>query len=269
VSNPLQQPKGARPISVAERRAKTGFLASIPTVHFSVGVAHWVYDDFTEDEGYWTTPSNQWSVNGENRHITSDDLLASILHHASCQTRRANVKKWLQCDSGDWGLDHTNPAKGQPRDILTWDEPTLLSAVIDSGPYEQKLVQGTVRKLVTIWLYWTPEPPLALTEPTTPTPRRYTKKARKKEKGIKAEKGIKPEVEPCGPVVAKRPHPTSAEMSTANRPGTVTRRQARVLEEAVSAEEEEEGSELPTLTEILKRAEVMASKLARIRRTAK
>lgn len=55
----------------------------------------------------------------------------------------------------------------------------------------------------------------------------------KREKGIKAEKDIKPE--PSGPVVAKRPRPVSAEISTAKRPGTVTRRQARVLEEAVCA----------------------------------
>jgi hypothetical protein len=37
-----------------ERKAITNFVPPIPIVHFSVGVAHWVYDDLIEDEGYWT-----------------------------------------------------------------------------------------------------------------------------------------------------------------------------------------------------------------------
>src|SRR5207248_9408951 len=102
----------------------------------------------------------------------------------------------------------------------------------------------TVRKLVTIWLYWTPEPPPAPIEPTTPTSRRSTKKAVKKEKGIKAENVNKPKPEPSVPAVAKRARPISAEISTAKRSNATTRQQAKVLEEAASAEEEE-GNELP------------------------
>jgi hypothetical protein len=75
-------------------------------------------------------------------------------------------------------------------------------------------------------------------------------------------------------VVAKRARPISAEIATAKRPGTVTRRQARVLEQAlmeeqpgivtcrqakvleeVASAEEEEDNELPTLAELLESAE--------------
>ena len=110
----------------------------IPTIHFSVRVAHLSYDECMEDEGYWTTISSLWSVDEPNRHITYDALLASILHHACDVTKRANLKKWVRCGDGDWNLGHTNPANGRPRDVACWEESRLLSAVIDSGPYEQR-----------------------------------------------------------------------------------------------------------------------------------
>jgi hypothetical protein len=37
---------------IADRKTKTGFIAHIPTVHFSLGVAHFVWDEFSEDQGY-------------------------------------------------------------------------------------------------------------------------------------------------------------------------------------------------------------------------
>ena len=55
---------------------------------------------------------------------------------------------------------------------------------------------------------------------------------------------------PLSPAVAKRARPISAEISTAKRSNATTRQQAKVLEEAASAEEEE-GNELPTLAELL------------------
>jgi hypothetical protein len=58
------------------------------------------------------------------------------------------MKKWLECDGGDWNLGHTNPVKGPARDIAPWDQAKLLSTVIDSGAYEQKVIAGTTRKLV-------------------------------------------------------------------------------------------------------------------------
>jgi hypothetical protein len=42
-------------------------------------------------------------------------------------------------NEGDWTLGHTNPTKVPARDVATWDQPKLLSAVVDSGSYEQKL----------------------------------------------------------------------------------------------------------------------------------
>src|SRR2546423_7785472 len=64
---------------VADRKTKAGFTPVVPTIHFSVGIAHWSYDECMEDEGYWTTAPNLWSVDEPNRHITYDALLASIL----------------------------------------------------------------------------------------------------------------------------------------------------------------------------------------------
>jgi hypothetical protein len=181
---------------LAERKTKTSFIPSIPTVHFSVGIAHWVYDELEDDDGHWIGASNQWSVDEDNRELTSDTLLASLLSQATNQCKRPNLKKWLHCDGGDWSLGHTNPVKGPARDIAPWDQVRLLSTVIDSGAYEQKLVTGTARKLVFLWLYWTPEPPPDL--PSVPSPRKATKKGGrkgvKKEKAIKAEKVVEKKV---------------------------------------------------------------------------
>jgi hypothetical protein len=223
---------------LTERKTKTAFIPSIPTVHFSVGVAHWAYDDLGDDEGYWTSASNQWSVDEDNRELTSDTLVASLLHQASNQCKRANLKKWLHCDGGDWSLGHTNPAKMPARDIAPWDQARLLSTVIDSGAYEQKVIPGTARKLVFVWLYWTPEPPPG--PAPTPTPskagKKGAKKAIKKEQGIKAEKEVKAEPEST----SKRRRAISGEVSTTKRPNTTTRKQAKVREEG-HAEEDLQG----------------------------
>jgi hypothetical protein len=162
---------------------------TIPTVHFSAAVAHWVYDD--PDEGLWISASNQWSVDENNRELTSDALVASLLCQASHQSKRPNLKKWLRCDGGDWNLGHTNPVKGPARDIAPWDQAKLLSTVIDSGAYEQKVVAGTTRKLVLVWLYWTPEPPPGV-QSSTPTPRKPAKKGLKKERGIRSRRRSRP-----------------------------------------------------------------------------
>jgi hypothetical protein len=101
--------------------------------------------------------------------------------------------------------------------------------VIDSGAYEQKMVTSTARKLVFVWLYWTPEPPPDL---VTPTPRRAGKKSVKKERGIKAEKEVKAEPDPT----PKGSRAASGEVSTAKR--FVTRLQAKALEEGPATEED-------------------------------
>jgi len=224
---------------LAERKTKTSFIPSIPTLHFSVGIAHWVYDEQGDDEGHWIGASNQWSIDEDNRELTSDTLLASLLSQATNQSKRANLKKWLHCDGGDWSLGHTNPVKGPARDIAPWDQARLLSTVIDSGAYEQKLITGTARKLVLVWLYWTPEPPPNL--PPTPSPckasKKGGKKGTKKGKAIKAEKVVKTEPEPT----SKRSRAISGEMSTAKR--VVTRLQIRAQKEEPTTDEDfEEGA---------------------------
>jgi hypothetical protein len=68
---------------------------------------------------------------------------------------------------------------------------------------------------------------------------------------VKSEKDIKPEP----PTAAKRPRSVSSELSTAKRPSIVIRRQARVLEE-VATEEEQKNTlkELLTLEQLLESA---------------
>jgi hypothetical protein len=90
--------------------------------------------------------------------------------------------------------------------------------VIDSGAYEQKIIAGTTRKLVFVWLYWTPEPPPAYDHPSPPRGE-PVKKGLKKERGIKVEKKIKPKPEPT----PKRPRAISGEVSTAKRSNAITR----------------------------------------------
>jgi len=37
---------------VIDRKTKTGYLTPIPTVHFSIGVAHFIWDELSEDQGH-------------------------------------------------------------------------------------------------------------------------------------------------------------------------------------------------------------------------
>jgi len=72
-----------------------GYTTSVPTVHFSVGIAHLVWDEHVDGQapqGQWITASNQWTIDEENRQLTSDTLLYSILDQMRTQTRRANLK---------------------------------------------------------------------------------------------------------------------------------------------------------------------------------
>jgi hypothetical protein len=103
--------------------------------------------------------------------------------------------------------------------------------VIDSGAYEQKIIAGTTRKPVFVWLYWTSEPPPG---EQSPTPRKPAKKGLKKERDIKVKKEVKAEPEPT----PKRPRAISGEVPTAKRSNTITRQQAKVVEEGPAAEED-------------------------------
>jgi hypothetical protein len=46
-----------------DRKSKSGFTTSIPIIHFSIGVAHFCWDEFNvEDGGLWIAVNHQWSV---------------------------------------------------------------------------------------------------------------------------------------------------------------------------------------------------------------
>src|SRR5271170_7330030 len=79
--------------------------------------------------------------------LSTGHISTGLTYWASNQSKRPNLKKWPDCDGGDWSLGHTNPVKGPARDIAPWDQSRLLSTVIDSGAYEQKLVTGTATRL--------------------------------------------------------------------------------------------------------------------------
>jgi hypothetical protein len=229
---------------VADRKPKTGYIALIPVVHFSVGIAHFTWDDDSDDQGFWNAANHQWSVDQDNRSMTSDSLQHSILFGVAKQSKRANLKKWVYPDAngerGEWSFGHTNPTKVSPRDIATWEDTRMLSTVVDSGPYEQKPVPGTTRKLVSLWLYWTPNEP-ERDEPPIPIPRKRqkanktapikTESSAKSE--IKTESSVKSEVKdepppPVTPATVRRYKSgalISAPTSAAKRSGaTVTRR---------------------------------------------
>jgi hypothetical protein len=210
---------------VQDRKTKTGFARPQSVVHFSVGVAHFHWDELAAEEGNWTAAPNQWSVDQGNGDISSQDLLDSILKEIRLRNRRANLKKWLHPDGfGDWTLGHTNPAKSTPRDIVTWDNARLLSEAIDAGSYEQRVIQGTPRKLTTIWLYWTPSKPLTPPPPplTPPTP---TPMPAKRGRGRPRKLSVKPE---CTQTPAA-PDPVRKRPSTAESTQPTTRQ--RVMAE--------------------------------------
>jgi hypothetical protein len=99
-------------IRLAERKAKTGHIQPIPTVHFSVGVANFEWDEFAIDEGRWTLSPNFYTVTEDNRFLTSSELLASILAAVQAQTKRKHLKHWVSPPTpGDWCFGHTNPSK--------------------------------------------------------------------------------------------------------------------------------------------------------------
>ena len=86
-----------------------------------------------------------------------------------------------------------------------------------AGPYEQKPVPGTTRKLVSLWLYWTPNEP-ERDEPPTPIPRKRQKAS--KAAPIKAESLIKSEIkdEPPPPVTPRQSGATNLVLSSPPRP---------------------------------------------------
>ncbi|MCJ1471012.1 hypothetical protein MMC07_009660 [Pseudocyphellaria aurata] len=249
------------------RKPKTGFDNSEgPIVHFNVGIAHFTFDDSHEDGGYWTALKSSFTIDEINRDLTSDELCMSLVTNLRSQIKRPNLKGWISCGSADnWSLGRTDPSKAAPRDGAPWTNPKLLSKAIKDTSYERKPISGMLEKLVLIWLYYTPDAPESSLLAPPSVSRKFQQdtkgkkgKKGKKEKEIKPEPGlikVEPKSEPSeesdlfvksepselaipkkvpkGKAVKstqKRQRPVSAEMSTAKRIGTITRRQAKELE---------------------------------------
>lgn len=240
---------------IADRKSKTGFSSYVPIVHFNVGIAHFHHDNTIDDGGYWSALSSFISIDEENRQITSNDLTLSLLSKARMQAKRPNVKKWVLCgEETHWTLAHNNPSRIPARDIAPWADPKLISIAIDMGSYEQKPISGSTQKLVSIWLYFTPDMP-SPSEPSTPSAQKPVVKSPKKEKSVKLEKKLKVEKNiKVEPTTTKRPRALSAEMSLAKRSGIITRKQAKAIEE-VHDHLEEEDNEFPLIEDVIEDAE--------------
>lgn len=244
---------------MADRKSKTGFSSYIPIVHFKVGIAHYTYNHSMDDGGYSTANPSYFSIDEENRQLTSNALTESLLIKARNQAKRANVKKWVSCgEESDWSLAHTNPVRVPARDIAPWAEAKLLSRAIDIGSYEQKPISGSMQKLVSIWLYYTPPVPTS-SELSPPPPPKSLPKAIKKEK-VKIEKKIKEEkdIKLEASRGRKRLRAHSAESSSVRSTNTITRKQAKEMEEMEDNLTEEE-NELPLLKYMIEDAEGIRS----------
>lgn len=108
-----------------------------------------------EDSGYWTALSSSFSIDKENRLLTSNNLTLSLLSKARLQAKRPNIKKWVLCEEEIyWTLAHNNLSKTPARDIAPWSDPKLLSLAIDSGSYEQKAIRGFTQASINLALFY-------------------------------------------------------------------------------------------------------------------
>lgn len=122
------------------------------------------------------------------------------------------------------------------------------------GSYEQKPISGSIQKLVSIWLYFTPDAPTP-SEPSTSSAQKLVAKSPKKEKPVKLEKKLKVEKSiKVEPATTKRPRALSTEMSVAKRHGIVTRKQAKAMKE-VDDYLEEDDNEFPLIKDVIEEAE--------------
>ncbi|MCJ1428144.1 hypothetical protein MMC29_006052 [Sticta canariensis] len=146
---------------MADRKTKTGFASPPHEVSFALGLARFEYDSSKEEGGHRVAMRGFLTIQENNRALTSYELTLSLLGQAKVAALRPIIKTWVfYGQTKDWTLAHSNPTRAPPRDIAPWTEPRLLSTVLDMGNYEQKPVPGSGTKLVTIWLYITPEAPV-------------------------------------------------------------------------------------------------------------
>lgn len=178
-----------------DRKHKSGITAPPDhTLHFSVGLARFVWDEYSYQEGNWTTCLNnkEWLVRLANTEISFANFLLQIRSGLEHLTKRTNVKTWLiPSQEGEWRISHINPSKRGAQEILEWSEPCLLSDAISQDVYNIK-TQGK-KELISLWLCWEPEQPEPAPVEASKTPR---KKEGKEEKDavVKKEKNVKKEV---------------------------------------------------------------------------
>jgi hypothetical protein len=223
----------------ADRKSKTGIKPTLAhTIFCSVGLARKVWDEWG-DFGNWVTYQGdyQWAINLPDSELTSARFLADLLLSMKKVNQRKEVKDWITpAGEGYWIISHVNPRpRNAPREIAGWDQPCYLSEAIEKDSYNIKTAGN--KKLVDLWLCFTPERQPA--ESPTPFPAKRT--PIKKGKGVKKEE--KPEVkeevkaEPSTP--AKRPRSISAELSIRKRQGVTTRAQAALEPPAEEADIEQ------------------------------
>jgi len=245
----------------ADRKPKTGIQApTTHTIHLSVGIAHWGWDEHSGADGDWSTCQNdkEWSIDLPNRESSSAGFLSDILAALERLNQRSDVKEWaLPKEEGEWILSHSNPRKGAPQEIADWQGDHLLSEVIEQSAYNIK-ARGN-KKVVALWLCWTPGQPAQHAATPSPTKNSPAKKGGTVKKGKKVKIEIKREIkqeiklEPPGtPASAtKRARAISAELSIRKRPNTTTRNQKKVLD---GADLSENAGELESLGQMLEGA---------------
>ena len=229
---------------IKAREKQVGIDTRPFTIHFSLGLARFTWDD-AGDSGRWDPWPQSWTVSEANRFLTSDELQRSLKANLKPDKKRSKMNKWLfPKEEGTWTLCHHMPAKsGASKDIASWDEPRLLSEVLDSGPYVVSTVQGKNSKVYSLFFCWMPDPVTPELSPTTSPAKTPSKN--------KTSRKIKSEPSPeASTAKGKRPRSfTSSELaSLSKRSGATTRRRAQ----AVTQLEDVDDDELPPFEELLK-----------------
>lgn len=212
----------------ADQKTKTGFSATFPIVHFSLGIACFNYDSLMKNGDNWENLNQIFSINEDNQILTLDQLAISLLTQAQSQAKLPSLKFWLCVeDEDEWSLAHNNPAKRLPQAIAFWTKPQLFSTAIEAGCY---ISSGSTSKLYTIWLYYMLAAPLT-SKKSLSLLLKPVKQEIKSAK-IKTEPKIKTEIKQEPTRMTKCSRPMSAEISVAKQmPGLVTQGRAKLLKE--------------------------------------
>jgi hypothetical protein len=186
----------------------------------------------------WKKAPTSWMKAEGNRKITSEELLQSLLAKVRLELDRVTYKQWLApSESGNWLLCHQLTQQGYPVIVEAWNEPLLLSEIIDAHPFRVHAGEGKKGPTVGIWLCFQPDDaPDSTNDTPTPTP---TPKEPKKKGKAKADikKEIKQEIKK--EAVDKRPR--SASSAQLNKPAKrLPVRQGNAATQARAMEQVEE-----------------------------